>query len=131
MTLRNTLLTTCLCVSAILFSGCAGLLVAGGAAAGVGSYAYVTGELKSIEEVNLQTVWDAATQASSSMGFVAMDARKGDLTAELDARGPGDRALKIKMKKIATNVVELRIRVGLVGDRALSEHILKKIRANY
>jgi hypothetical protein len=47
-----------------LLTGCAGALIVGGAAVGAGTVAYVTGELKAVEEAPLDRGWSATRKAA-------------------------------------------------------------------
>lgn len=116
--------------SFLLFNaGCAALLIGGGAAAGVGTVAYVKGELKSTQEVPLDAVWKGTLAAIEELEFVTTKHEKDALSATLTARGAEDKKITIKLKRISETLTQLRIRVGTFGDENLSHLILDKIKA--
>ena len=67
MSYRQLLLTSLLGLSLLINSGCPALLLGG--AAGAGSVAYITGELKSTEEVPMSRAWRATQKAMNDLGF--------------------------------------------------------------
>src|SRR6185503_18150823 len=60
----------------MLQTGCAGLLIAGGAASGIGGYAYVKGELKSTESASLDQVWTATLGAMDELKYAVTTQEK-------------------------------------------------------
>ncbi|GBD38815.1 MAG: hypothetical protein KatS3mg078_1474 [Deltaproteobacteria bacterium] len=109
-------------------SGCAAVLLGGGAAAGAGTVLYVKGELQSVEEVPLDRAWNAANLAVRDMGFVIGNSEKDDLSGSLTAYTADNKKVQIKLKRRAESITEIRIRVGTFGDESLSRLILEKIR---
>jgi hypothetical protein len=109
-------------------SGCAAVLLGGGAAAGAGTVLYVKGELQSVEEVPLDRAWNAANLAVRDMGFVIGNSEKDDLSGNLTAYTADNKKVQIKLKRRAESITEIRIRVGTFGDESLSRLILEKIR---
>lgn len=126
---RFILLGMLLSVSVFLFGGCAALVVGG--AAGAGTVAYVGGELKAEEEASLNRAWAASQMAMKSLEFAVTSREKDAFSAQLVARGAGDKKIKIKLKSQSDKVTEIRIRVGIFGDESLSLRILDKIRSYY
>ncbi len=115
-------------VSLLVANGCALFLVAGGAAAGAGTIAYIKGELKAIEEASFDHAWEATQSAIEDMEFFVTSREKDAVSAELKARGAGDKKVTVKLEKVTPTLTELRIRVGVFGDESLSRQILEKIR---
>jgi hypothetical protein len=109
-------------------AGCVGALVAG-AAAGAGGYAYVKGELKATESAPLDRMWNATLAAMKDLEFPVTSQRKDALEAELTARNASDKKVAIKLKKVSEAATEVHIRVGTLGDEALSRVIMEKIKA--
>lgn len=112
-----------------LLTGCAGALLVGGAAVGAGTVAYVTGELKAVEEAPLDQVWNATRKAVDDLEFVTTRANKDALTGKLTALGADKKKIHINLKKKTRNLTEIRIRVGTFGDEMVSRTILDKIKA--
>ena len=111
--------------------GCAVLVVGGVAAAGVGTYAYVSGEMKGTEAVALDRAWDAAQAAMKDLEFSVTSKAKDALQAELTARTAADKKIQIRLKKVTDGATEIRIRVGTFGDESLSRLILTKMKSHF
>ena len=112
--------------------GCpAAVLVGGGAAAGAGSFAYLEGELKSIEGVSLDRAWKATQMAMDDLEFDIIGKAKDAFDAELSAVGAGGKKTTIALKKISDTVTEVKIRVGTFGNKALSQDILETMRKRF
>lgn len=109
-------------------TGCAGAILAGGAAAG--TYAYINGELRTTEKASLDRLWNASLQAMDSLELNVTNKDKDALTARIKAAGSNDKDIYINMKSLSRISSELRIRVGLLGDKVLSERIHDEITKN-
>ena len=114
----------------LMNGGCALFLVAGGAAAGAGTVAYIKGELKTTEEVSLERAWNATQKAVEDMEFYITGREKDAVSAKLIARGAGDKKITVNLTNVTASLTEIRIRVGMFGDEPLSNLILEKIRSN-
>jgi hypothetical protein len=111
-------------------SGCL-LFVAGAAAgAGIGTYAYINGELKTSESVKLDKAYDATLVAMKDLSYPVTEKQKDVLEGKIVARTAGDKKIQVNLKKTTDTVTEIRIRVGTFGDETLSRHILEKIKAH-
>ena len=108
--------------------GCGIALFAGGAAAGAGSYAYVTGELKATEAVSLENAYHAAQQAMSDLEFTVTNKQKDAFYAEVNARRASGKKIVIKLDKESSSLTRIRIRVGTFGDESTSHQILERIK---
>lgn len=114
-----------------LSNGCL-LFVAGAAAgAGIGTYAYVSGELSASEAIRLDKAWKATLAGVQNLGYTITEKQKNALEGRLVARGPGDKKVQVKLTKKSDTVTELRIRVGTFGDENLSRQILDKIKSHF
>ncbi len=120
MVLAGCIVATC--------SGCAALVVAGGAAAGAGTYAYMNGELCVSERATIDQAWDATYEAAKAMRLRPIKAEKDALTGKLHAKGVSSNEVFINLKSLSAEHTEIRIRVGVFGDEDLSERILTEIR---
>jgi hypothetical protein len=112
----------------LLHNACA--FLAGGAA-GIGAIAFIGGELKSTEEVSLDTAWNATIKAVDEMGFSVESKEKDAFSAELIGFIASGKQLTINLKKESDKFVEIRIRIGIFGNEFLSQRILDNIRKNY
>jgi hypothetical protein len=112
-------------------SGCV-LFVAGAAAgAGVGTYAYVNGDLEASEAVQFDKAWNASLAAMKDLDYSVTAKQKNALEAKLAARGAGDKKVQVKLKKTSDTVTQINIRVGTFGDETLSRQILEKIKSHF
>ncbi len=126
--MKNKLILISLMLSLVaLVSGCVVVLVGGAAAAGVGGYAYVNGEIKSTVSGSLDKAWDATQGAMQDLEFPVVNRSKEALQAELTARNASDTKISLKLRKLSESATEIRIRVGTFGDESLSRLILEKI----
>jgi hypothetical protein len=113
-----------------LTNGCL-LFVAGAAAgAGVGTYAYVNGEIKGSESAPLDRTWDATLAAMKDLQFPIIKQSKDALQGQLTARNASDTKIEINVKMMSKSTTEIRIRVGTFGDESLSRLILEKIKSH-
>ncbi len=125
-------LTLALAVAlAVLQSGCVLFVAGAAAAAGVGTYAYVSGELTGSESVSLDRAYSASQAAMKDLEFPVLNKSKDALQAELTARTAADKRILIKLKKVSEGTTEIRIRVGTFGDESLSRMILDKIKSHF
>jgi hypothetical protein len=113
---------------AILSSGCAAVIVGGAAAAGAGTYAYVSGQLKTSEAVTYERAQTAASAGLSDLGYSITATEHDAIKTRYIARGSGDKKVTVTVEKISGTVSEFRIRVGTFGDAALSVAIMDAIK---
>ena len=123
---KNSFLLLLMVLTLLFNSGCAALVIGG--AAGAGSYAYISGELKTNESVSLNRAWNATQKAVKKSGFTVTSKDKDDFYAKLIARGAGDKKLTIKLKKQSDNITEIKIRVGMIGDESMSRLVYDEIK---
>ena len=128
---RKWLLITILGIISFINSGCAAVLLGGGAAAGAGTILYIKGELQSNEDVSLGTAWIATQAAIKDMEFVTGTTEKGDVSAKLIAYTADNKKIQINLKTKPETLTEIGIRVGTFGDESFSRLILEKIRERY
>jgi hypothetical protein len=122
------LMTIILGIGLLMNSGCA-LLVGG--AAGAGTVAYLKGELKTNEDVPINTLFDATIAAMKEMGLTVKKFEKAASSAQFIALTADDKTITIKLKKRNDYLTEITIRVGTFGDESLSKKILEEIRKHY
>lgn len=111
-----------------LTSGCAALVV-GGAAGAVGSVAYVRGELKATVESPLEKTWKATQESMRDLEFVVTLSEKDALEARVEAEGVA-KTIKVVLKELGPKTTDVRIRVGVFGDEAISRRVLDTIKRN-
>lgn len=131
MKTRSHLLTVCALVASLtaltLTSGC--LAVAAGAGA-AGAVAYVRGDLQTTLTSSLDDAERATNRAIQDLAFAKVSEKKDALLAVFIARNAADKKIEIKLDHVGDKTTEVHIRVGVLGDQALSLAVLDKIKAN-
>ena len=114
-----------LCLSLAVLSGC----IAVAAGAGASAVAYVRGELDTNLNYDYNKVVDSARSAIKELEFARVSENKDALKAVLVARTAMDKKVEITITNSGKKLTNIKIRVGLFGDEALSMSILDKIKA--
>lgn len=104
--------------------GCTAALVAGGAAAGIGTYKYIKGELQSTEKVSLDKAYQATEKAVEDLELTITSKQKDAFDGEVIARRATGKKVTIKLKRQSDSVTQIKIRVGTFGDEYISKDIL-------
>ncbi|MBU6412849.1 MAG: DUF3568 family protein [Planctomycetes bacterium] len=125
--IRSIALASLLLASTTILSGC---LVVAAAGAGAGTYAYVTGELSSVEQANVDKVWKATQEAVKELQFTVKEQSKDALQGRLVAEQADKTDITIKVERETDTLTKVRIRVGVFGDEATSRLIMDKIKSN-
>jgi hypothetical protein len=115
------LLGTCLVVS-----GCIVAAVGGG----VGTAAYVMGDLKGTEAKDIDTVYKASEKALGQLDFNITEKTSDKLSGRIIARDSQDKKVTIKIRATSENTTEVSVRVGFFGDETKSMLIYQKIQEN-
>lgn len=116
-----------LCVGAsALNAGC--LAIVAGAAAAAGTYVYTEGRLESVEQAPVASVYEATLLAMADLEYRVVEKQKDALEARVVAEKADETEVKIALAHKTDKSTEVRIRVGITGDRKLSAIILEKIR---
>jgi hypothetical protein len=123
--MKNLFLTASLL---FILNGCAAFLVGG--AAGVGGVYYVRGELRSTVAHNISSTWRATEAAARQLQLEVRESSADQTAAKLSAKNAAGSDITIRLVRESAQVTELRIRVGLMGDKKISEQILEQIKAN-
>lgn len=98
-------------------------------AAGAGAVAWVRGELDATVSARFDDVVAAANRAVADLQFAKVSEKKSAIDAEIVARTGQDKRIVIRLDRTSDTLSRVRIRIGLVGDEALSRLILDKINA--
>lgn len=106
--------------------GCVALAV--GAAAGVGTYAYIKGELTDFEEASLDRAYEATQAAIKDLEFTVKDQAKDSLQARIVASEADKTEVKIVLESKGEKLTKFSIRVGVFGDEARARLIMDKIK---
>ena len=123
--LRRLLAAVLLGVSLASLSGC--ILAAAGA--GAGAVAYARGDLDTNLNYDYNKVVDSARNTIKDLEFAKISENKDALKAILVARTALDKKVEITITNSGKKLTNIKIRVGLFGDEALSMSILDKIKA--
>ena len=124
MLMRNVLLTLSL-VATIVLSGCAVAVVAAGAGAG---YVWVSGMLQETLSAPLPRVERATRAALKDLELVGIHGRADKLKGKIKARMADGTKVVIWLKAVDFENTNVKIRVGNVGDKAISLQILRHIK---
>ncbi len=117
-----------LALAATTLPGCAALVV--GAAAGVGTVAYVNGELDTVVEANMDDAWQATEAAIKDLEFTTTESKKDAISAESTSRTAQDKSVHIRLNRETDATTRVRIRVEVFGNEDLSRTILEKIKSH-
>lgn len=117
----NRLITTLLLFS---LSSCALAVVAGSAA---GAALYYRGQLRASRNATLDQAWHATNIAFDVLDLVLISKERDGLSASFEGRRSDNAKVNIQIKKLEEDVVEIGIRVGILGDEQQSRIILSQI----
>jgi hypothetical protein len=108
----------------LCFYGCVYLVAAGaGAAAGVVTYKYISGELQVQYPYPLERVWHATEEAVKEMGISVTERARDTFSGSLKGKTSTGTSVSIKAKQLEEKVTLVKIRVGIFGDEAASMRI--------
>lgn len=116
----------CLWLLSAGVSGCA--VVAAGAIAGGGTYAYISGWGQQNMNSDISEVFDAALDACAKLDLPVESQSRSLSDASIKAHD-GDTPVWISLESVNINVTEVKVRVGLMGDKAATERVMQAIRA--
>jgi len=126
MRIRQVILILMLIGSAISISGC----IVAAVGAGVGTVAYVKGDLETVESKSLDVVYEAALKAVEELELQVISKTKDSLSAEINTRDAQDKKITIKLNATSDESTELSIRIGTFGNETKSRLIYEKIQEN-
>jgi len=109
----------------VVLPGC----IVAAAGAGAGAVAYVRGELDANLSTDYGKVVESARKAIGELEFAKVSENKDALKAVLVARTAMDKKVEITITNSGKKLTNIKIRVGLFGDEALSMSVLDKIKA--
>ncbi|GAB6176195.1 hypothetical protein JCM16814_10860 [Desulfobaculum senezii] len=120
-----------LCLLAVLcalplMQGCA--VVAAGAVAGGGTYAYVTGNLVRSYNADIDSTYEATLRAARRLNL-RIDKRVINLSSGSVSGTDQDRSFWISLDATNPHVTEVSVRVGMLGDEVASRRIHEAIAA--
>ena len=124
-TIKHCLLWVSLVVCVVWLTGCPAVLL--GAGAGIGTVAYIKGELVTTLETSVQTIMPAVRATVVALGLEHVADESDVLTGKVVARSAHGEQITILLTRLTDSSTKLSIRVGVFGDRAVSQKILEEI----
>ncbi|WP_051295077.1 DUF3568 family protein [Maridesulfovibrio bastinii] len=106
-------------------SGCAAVVL-GGAAAG-GTYVYVAGQAKQQFNASLDRTYQAAIAACGKLNLRIEKKEKKLSDASITAKD-SDTTVMIDIERKSSNISEVSVRYGILGDEQSSSQILSAIK---
>ncbi len=117
----------------IFVAGCSrkwAIIGTAAAAVGVGTYAYIKGDLKRTYDVNMEKAYAASLQAVSQLKLTTESKTRDAFNGIIKGKMADGKSFEINLKRLNDNVTEIGVRIGTFGDRARSETIHDKILSN-
>jgi len=114
----------------VLFVGCPAAWIVGGAAVGIGTYSYLNGELESKYPAGFDKSWQGAVTAMEQLQFTKESSNRDGLAGKLEARRGDGTPITISFELVSDKVTSIKVRVGMFGDKDISERIHERIKAN-
>ncbi len=111
----------------LMLQGCVLLAVGAGAAAGVGTVAYLKGELQTTYAASLDQTWQATLDALSDLNYHVTLSQKERTEGVVEARLVGGDTVKINVSVAGPGTTQVKIRVGIFGDEPESRTLNNKI----
>ncbi|MCC6552064.1 MAG: DUF3568 family protein [Polyangiaceae bacterium] len=107
-------------------SGCLGAAAAG-AAVGVGTYAYVKGDLNATVQAPLDKTWEATNDALADLGLIVKERTIDAFAGRIEASQVEGGDVRIRLEPAGPKATKVNIRVGTFGDEGRSRAILEEI----
>jgi hypothetical protein len=121
-------------VCTMMHQGCAStaVIAAAGVTAGFGlaqgqAESFITGELKAARLVPMDAVLRATIMAMDEMQLHIIEQRTSDHDAYVMAKAQVGPEFKVKLKAKSPMVTKISIRIGIMGDQAVSRLVLTRI----
>lgn len=114
-----------LLLAASLLCGCASTVVGSGGA--TATWTWYQARLEAVLAKPLPEVEKAAAAALEGLDFVAVDSVTDKLKGEVTARMADGTKVSVHLKSLDLEQTRVRVRVGTLGDKAVSEQVLRHI----
>lgn len=79
---------------------------------------------------NVPQIHKAAVQAIKNLKFEIKSEKTDELRGEIEAEMSDGTKIKISSRSKDKNITEIRVRVGIIGDRQVSQRIVEEIKIN-
>ncbi len=122
-TINKTKFVCLILLITLMVTGCTAAWIAGGAAFGAATYAYIQGELEAKYLTDFDTAWQASITGLEELQFEILNTTNDQLSGKIEARRSDGTPLRVKVEVISPRIVEVKVRVGLFGDKVVSERI--------
>ena len=119
-----------LCCLLIGLSACSrkwAVIGAAAAAVGVGTYAYIKGDLKRNYEAPIDKAWEATVKAVEELKMTIESKQHDAFNGIIKGKMADGKSFEINLKRLGETSTEIGIRIGTFGDRQKSEAIHDKI----
>jgi hypothetical protein len=119
--------------TAMAGTGCALFVVAGaGAAAGVGTAQYISGELKQAYAAPMDKTWNASLAAVEELKMKATEKYIDNLDQNRVIKGKIEekKDFQIALEALAKDVTMVKVRIGVLGDEEYSKKVQEVIAKN-
>jgi hypothetical protein len=113
-----------------MLQGCVLLALGAGAAAGVGTVAYLKGELQTTYAASLDRTWEASLDALEDLNYTVISSEKGEAEGVIEAGQVGGDKVKINLSIEGPGTTLVKVRVGIFGDESVSRTINGRIASN-
>jgi hypothetical protein len=113
-----------------LITSCGPLLIAGGAGLGAGGAIWYKGKLETTLHATINKTRDAALDALKDFNLPVISERKDNLVVIIDSEISDGTRIWIKLNSLTESTTKVNIRVGILGDDAMSNRILEAIKRN-
>ena len=123
MKIRNLVMLSGVLFGLVTLNGCALFLVGAAAGAGAGGVSYMSNELRTTQNVSVDTAWKAANATMQELQFpIIQDKSVKDATGgTLYGHNAKDQSIRIQLLRQSDSVTEIRVRVGTFDTTANRE----------
>lgn len=109
------------------FSSCVPMAMVVGAAAGIGGYKYIEGNMTVIFNAPFKNTWQASLDALEGMNLKIENKDHDTTSGKIKARRTDDTVVTVNMEYISADQTQATIKVGFFGDEKESNIIKDKI----
>jgi hypothetical protein len=117
-----------LLVLALALTALPGCVVAVGVGVGTLGLAYIQGEHQVDVSAGPAKTIQAVSQTVVDHGFILISSRSDELGGEVIARTKTDAKVRVTAQRLASGHSRLWVRIGVLGNEALSDELLTAIR---
>ncbi len=111
----------------IFLSSCAPAFLGVGAGVGIAGYKYVSGTLSVEYVADYDKVWEATFNSLKELDIKIEKIEKDALNGYIKGKKADGKIVVVKLKNKPSNIVEVKIKVGIFGDEEASKIIKKAI----